>query len=154
MSTILTREQIAEIAARERTATPGPWVSKDRGSMLGGGVAVPKDPRNQDDPPYGDWFGVAGWTDEITNANTAFVAGARQDIPALLAHEAALREIVRALLLEHAPRCGRCGGLATHTSEVFRNVLLCAFHAKHETSTESFPAVRDAIAAGLHEEEK
>jgi len=77
----LTQEQIEEIRKRAEAATPGPWeVWRHRYNGYNGWV---------------EEIGVGGFTADIdieSVEDAEFMAKARQDIPALLAHIAELEE--------------------------------------------------------------
>lgn len=90
---VLSEDRLAEIEERLGRATPGPWACKDR---LGGGgcfvfseetfhvVAVEED----DDPAVSVPLG---------RGDAAFIAGAREDVPLLLAEVRRLRALRGAL---------------------------------------------------------
>jgi hypothetical protein len=93
----LTQEQIEEIRKRAETTTPGPWeVGAEVDGMYSGLNTVVR----TTNPP-------TEWTSRIVSVgqtrrhikgdaenNVAFIANARQDIPALLAHIAELEKQV------------------------------------------------------------
>ena len=90
---VLSEDRLAEIEARLGRATPGPWAYKDR---LGGGgcfvfsedtfhvVAVEEDEEAAVSVPLG-------------REDAAFIAGAREDVPLLLAEVRRLRALRGAL---------------------------------------------------------
>ena len=91
MSDPLTDAQLAEIAAREKAATPGPWfpVTMETESTLTSGVSLDDNfPPSAADRYLHGRNVVAG----CSGNNAAFIAHARADVPALLAEVARLRE--------------------------------------------------------------
>lgn len=100
-------EELAAIREREEKATPGPWFDNSYGVLM---AVVPEDhPWNEsfpDEPPIAviAWMaagenqsGDAIGRSPEARANMQFIEHAREDIPALLAENAALREIVEAV---------------------------------------------------------
>lgn len=87
-------EELREINARAATASPGPW--KDDISGKGYLRVVV----NSDDVNGICGFGDMEETDAADHYNAAFIAHARQDIPALLAYITELERQVFSLLLE------------------------------------------------------
>lgn len=94
VSELLTTEQLAEIAARANAATRGPWRISD------GQYASPWEKRLPEGStaivsfgtPFAVGFAVAAVPPPHFSLQDAeFVAAARDDIPALLAHVAALQ---------------------------------------------------------------
>lgn len=79
MVALLTDEQRAEIQAREAAATEGPWGVVEDGESLTRWVS-------SEDGTLDIGFGYVG---NRTQDDAAFVARARTDVPALLAHLAA-----------------------------------------------------------------
>jgi hypothetical protein len=77
-STPLTAEQLAAIKAREAAATDGPWWNDGHEIYVG---------EHMDIPAMCTWIGETCAVDlpDYGAANGAFIAHARQDIPALLA---------------------------------------------------------------------
>ena len=85
----MTTEQIAAIAARANAATAGPW-SFDSD--------YPDEVFGPDGDAVATCYGNLGLDDGYSEEDVAaFIAGARQDIPALLAHVAAIEAEVERL---------------------------------------------------------
>ncbi|WP_345695955.1 hypothetical protein [Kitasatospora terrestris] len=98
---IMTDEQLDEIEERAARATPGPWVPvlETRGAT-GGGSCLLVDPvgTGVDDEIY--WTRFIGQRevrspDAQLDADLDFVAGAREDVPRLLAEVRRLRAALR-----------------------------------------------------------
>ncbi|WP_282790833.1 hypothetical protein [Streptomyces sp. CC224B] len=106
MTDRLSPQREAEIAARENAATPGPWGTYEYGggSLLeiaadlqetGCGyrarrsIARLEDEPLDNDPAHKEWTEGEDWTQVKSDA--AFVAHAREDVPALIAELAAVR---------------------------------------------------------------
>lgn len=101
------------IKARAEAATPGPWDSR-RSEW-----ADDPDLMTVDGEPAGDpwWVHHDGWIDAddtglfMSEADAAFIAHARTDVPALVAEVERLRDVVAALEAENARlRCPDCDG--------------------------------------------
>lgn len=96
MSEHLTPERLAEMRERVEKATAGPWIRDGAGTEMtllrtitGHGVCMFED-----------------WAEDIfpnNEANLAFVANAREDIPALLEEVERLQEFIRVLLIDYSP---------------------------------------------------
>lgn len=110
--TTLTAEQLAEIEARANKATPGPWRVKrpascvdgdpgDRGIASDAGLLLAEAWELCQDPAVRE---RAVGLNLPSDDNAAFIAHARTDIPALLAHVRALEAPVPMLLF--CPKCG------------------------------------------------
>jgi hypothetical protein len=83
MTSSLTDQQLADIAARHQAATEGPWtVSEDYSDVLG---------------PDGDQL-ASYWNPTSETRNGEFIAHARQDVPALLAMVRRQQDQIRFLL--------------------------------------------------------
>ena len=83
---MLTRKQIDAIAARAEKATPGPWQFNEWGGVtMADGRPLARIDSN--------FRGDHEWVD-IDDSNAAFIAAARQDVPALCATIAELRELL------------------------------------------------------------
>ena len=102
------RVDLEAIKAREKAASPGPWVSH----LLGGGKGGPNkySVRDRDgddgtkDHAVAVCFPRKKGVEEKHNTgawNAAFIQCARQDIPALIAEVEALREVEKAALSLH-----------------------------------------------------
>ena len=94
----MTEQQLAEIAARAKAASPGPWVV----AQVGEG-----DEQWWIETQFGGGFPICGFdlsmgATETEGADGAFIAAAREDVPALL-------EEVRWLWALRDVPCGRCG---------------------------------------------
>ena len=101
----LTAEQIAEIEAREKAASPGPWqVMGKHDHIIGNRFDVAE--RNKESH--------CQWTHNTTAKNADFISACRSDIPRLLADRRALL----ALLAYPAVREVLCEIMAEHASEV------------------------------------
>lgn len=107
MSAPLTAERLAEIEARANAATPGPWYAEHRGVVAGACREV---------IDIVDDCAVSGWRDYP--ANQAFIAHAREDVPALVAE---VRRLTAALDL--ARREG---------AEAMREALIARFKGRVE----------------------
>lgn len=100
-------EQLAAIEARANAATPGPWTigEKFREALIDGrpaGDACPivcAAPANEQ--------GYAWWK----SGNAAFIAAAREDVPALVAEVRRLRRLLDAAEVDYdpPPPCVKCG---------------------------------------------
>ena len=98
MSEPLSKEQIDAIRARANAASPGPWMWQG-GSLvtLAAGWSSPfirpvRVQRDSDAQPV--------WDDNnLCLTNSIFIARAREDVPALLAHIDALEERLRSVIL-------------------------------------------------------
>jgi hypothetical protein len=126
----LSPARLAEIAARAEAATPGPWAYVDEGDKGGNAWVVGEfySIRTDDYPPLagrvetheydeerGDFVQVTDYTRIICDsgmkhddgpqiADAAFIAASRTDVPALLAHIAAVeaeRDALAAKGVEH-----------------------------------------------------
>jgi hypothetical protein len=73
---VMTDERLAEIEARAKDATPGPWEPEHR-SVIGNDVVIVDD------------CATAGW--DVYPANQDFIAHARADVPALVTEVRRLR---------------------------------------------------------------
>lgn len=102
----MTPDELAEIRAREQAATPGPW------TWTAGMIEAPPDadggmeavlwtaniPGEYDDDDYRAALGACGnHAEEHAADNLAFIAHARKDVPALLAHIAELEAELTAM---------------------------------------------------------
>ncbi|MFD7640588.1 hypothetical protein ACFV4P_08035 [Kitasatospora sp. NPDC059795] len=92
----LSDEELAAVERRSSAASPGPWIARlESRQSIGGGsfVQLDSDPA-QDDELYLRRF-VGGHevlgVDPRTDADIEFIAGARQDVPRLLAEVRRLR---------------------------------------------------------------
>lgn len=107
MSESMTDEQLAEIRAREAAATPGPWtwsagmIEAPKGEwsseivMWAGNIS--SNLADEDDPAL--QLGACGIdAEKNAAANLAFLAAARQDVPALLAEVERLRDVQATLV--------------------------------------------------------
>jgi len=87
-------EQLAEIEARAEMATPGPWKSHDdaRDPEITSGVT-----NDYIDSPKMRLAYVWDTDRDYGRANSAFIAHARTDIPALCAEVRRLQEVINRL---------------------------------------------------------
>lgn len=98
----LTDDELAAMAARAEAATPGPWTFEENSELI---------------HPEGMPHAVVGsvWCDGICNcyADIRFIAAARADIPALLAHIRAQDAELARLRDALAAVCEACTKIAT-----------------------------------------
>lgn len=110
MADRLTDDQIAVIRARHEAATPGPW----RFCYYGFNADYRDgDVRANCQPP--------NIVSDASERDGVFIAHARQDIPALLAHAAALEAEVAGLRQVSAELCEACGWAMRFPCEPCRN---------------------------------
>ena len=101
MSKLLSKEQIAEIEAREKAATAGPWVNVDTSGWHQPCIFVGRVPDGEEfQPGFNNVIAhlsatVGKLEREIENAD--FIAHARADVPALLADNRELRARLKSL---------------------------------------------------------
>ncbi|MFJ4682013.1 hypothetical protein [Streptomyces sp. NPDC088789] len=124
MATPPTDQQLADIEARATAATPGPWgVYQFGGDSLieiaaeledtGTGyrarrtVARFDEEPMDNDPAHAEWTAEEDWAQ--VQADAAFVAAAREDVPALLAEVRRLRQ-QRAFLLDQLAKKDAASG--------------------------------------------
>ena len=93
----LTEEQLREIAERESKASPGPWILRPMGTIVGHkGTAAVVD--GEASPGYFDWIcSMQGSNQPKWFEDGQFIAHAREDIPVLLATIRELQEQVKQL---------------------------------------------------------
>jgi hypothetical protein len=112
MTSELTTQQLDEIDARHKAATPGPWGVYE----FGGGTAIDiaadlqdtgcgyrarreicrlEDEPLDNDPTHREWTAEEDWAQ--VQADSVFVAHAREDVPALIAEVRRLRDRVAEL---------------------------------------------------------
>jgi hypothetical protein len=72
-----------EIEARANAATPGPWEGKRNGGVYAGDM----------EPVFETGCGCCSDPD-LTDENSAFIASARTDVPALIAEVRRLRKLL------------------------------------------------------------
>jgi hypothetical protein len=101
----MTDEELAAIRERVEQATPGPW-NVFKGVIWGrAGSSGPYQlsiAKNANISTVVEDTDSADWRDSRIGADLGFIAHARQDIPALLAEIAALREIVESVVAQEA----------------------------------------------------
>lgn len=122
IDTPFTDQQLNEITAREKAATPGPWGIYESGSLIdiaadledtGCGyrarreIARLEDEPLDNDPAHRDWTAEEDWAQ--VQADAAFVSHAREDVPALLAEVRRLRQQRRFLLDQIAKKDAASG---------------------------------------------
>jgi hypothetical protein len=96
----MTDEELAAICERADAATPGPWNVFDYVIWGRAGSSGPYQlsiAKNANSSSVIEDTGAADRRDRRIEADLGFIAHAREDIPALLAENAALREIVEAV---------------------------------------------------------
>lgn len=87
----LTEERLFEIKAREKAATPGPWVDRLRDFEGVDGYGLESHPTVEANGKTVCIFYEREIDDENDDADAAFIAAAREDVPALLAEVERLR---------------------------------------------------------------
>ena len=100
----ITDQQLDAIVGRAAAATPGPWGVYESGSMIDitagledtgcgyrarRGIASLEDEPLDNDPTHREWTAEEDWAQ--VQADAAFTAHARQDVPALVAEVRRLR---------------------------------------------------------------
>lgn len=88
----MTPERLADIEARDKAATEGPWVGRHGDVWIEGGLT------NRDQIAR---VSLAGKDSDTFWANVDFIAHARQDIPDLIAYIRELEADQKELLTEH-----------------------------------------------------
>ena len=90
----MTDDELAAIKARAEAATPGPW-ARDMGHIS---TVCSLGPDGRVLAKFAHFHRNGSWESTVQDdENAAFIAHAREDIPALLAEAERLREIVRAV---------------------------------------------------------
>ena len=87
----MTEERFAEIRARAEAATPGPWVDRLRDFEGVDGYGLESHPTVEANGKTVCIFYEREIDDENDDADAAFIAAAREDVPALLAEVERLR---------------------------------------------------------------
>ena len=102
----MTDEELNAIEARANVATPGPWLmreSEDIGDRVVEAISAVKGPLFEDIVKTDSGTYPPGLND------AAFIAAARDDVPALVAEVRALKEQIANLDLRLLPACSKCG---------------------------------------------
>lgn len=145
----LSTARIDQIRARLANTTPGPWTTfDDRDGIPDRGGAYPLwrgvlGPTSTCEPIVSR-CGGEGYTDSILNAD--FIAGARQDVPALLEDLAAANYEAIGLVRSKDALHGRIDRLAAALREL---LSACDTSARHGFSAECMALAMDAANEAL-----
>lgn len=137
---MLTDEQLAAIAKRAELATPGPWSAEPRASdgfvdnFLGAEIVGPPDAQR-------------GQFARITDA--LFIAHAREDVPALLAYVADLRQGLQEERFAVEALGGSLRVAVVERADLRRQLAECREAERQRTDLDAIRRAADAILDGL-----
>lgn len=121
----MTEAELVQIEQREAAAKPGPWHVDEMGGMLTSADG---------DYVHSDWAGC-----HPSDEDTAFIIGARQDVPALLAEVRRLRELLQQAEWEvEDASCPWCHG----TERAYDSARRLNVDAGHAPTCPAFPLDR------------